>query len=208
MRQRKARSSRRIRVDHGIAHLKDWRASAGPPLGRREHTGDTAQAFASLLLHQQTTDLTPGQQDVNTEPQCCTRRLTANLNELVSGLNSRLRKAVSSSGASAIVAGAAMAWWRPRQRGQVNAPVSQCKGRSPSGDDALPLQATRHRPRSGHRPARGVARPRIPARHPDARRAEARRGPSCSTTAEPAIHTGRCDGAVGQLPGAFPADLA
>lgn len=28
-RQRKAHSSRRIRVEHGIAHLKNWRASPG-----------------------------------------------------------------------------------------------------------------------------------------------------------------------------------
>ncbi|MFD5234079.1 transposase family protein [Streptomyces qaidamensis] len=35
-RQRKAHSSRRIRVEHGIAHLKNWRALARH-LGRREH---------------------------------------------------------------------------------------------------------------------------------------------------------------------------
>ncbi|MER7983731.1 transposase family protein [Streptomyces sp. NPDC095817] len=34
--QRKAHSSRRIRVEHGIAHLKNWRALARH-LGRREH---------------------------------------------------------------------------------------------------------------------------------------------------------------------------
>ncbi|MFD8229269.1 hypothetical protein ACFV16_34710 [Streptomyces massasporeus] len=39
--QRKARSSRRIRVEHGIAHLKNWRALARP-LGRREHMSDIA----------------------------------------------------------------------------------------------------------------------------------------------------------------------
>ncbi|GAA5216116.1 transposase family protein [Streptomyces thinghirensis] len=38
-RQRKAHSSRRIRVEHGIAHLKNWRALARH-LGRREHVSD------------------------------------------------------------------------------------------------------------------------------------------------------------------------
>ncbi|MEU6170013.1 transposase family protein [Streptomyces tanashiensis] len=44
-RQRKAHSSRRIRVEHGIGHLKNWRALARH-LGRREHMSDTAQANA------------------------------------------------------------------------------------------------------------------------------------------------------------------
>ncbi|MFP8903523.1 hypothetical protein [Streptomyces atacamensis] len=55
-RQRTAHSSRRIRVEHGIAHLKNRRALARH-LGRREHIGDTAQAVAGLLSHQQTADL-------------------------------------------------------------------------------------------------------------------------------------------------------
>ncbi|MFI1760423.1 MULTISPECIES: transposase family protein [unclassified Streptomyces] len=55
-RQRKAHSSRRIRVEHGIAHLKNWRALARH-LGRREHMSDTVQAIASLLSHQQTANL-------------------------------------------------------------------------------------------------------------------------------------------------------
>ncbi|MFF7554235.1 hypothetical protein ACFZA9_15260 [Streptomyces olivaceus] len=37
--QRKAHSSRRIRVEHGIAHLKNWRALARH-LRRREHMSD------------------------------------------------------------------------------------------------------------------------------------------------------------------------
>ncbi|MFD9624207.1 transposase family protein [Streptomyces virginiae] len=57
-RQRKAHSSRRIRVEHGIAHLKNWRALSRH-LGRREHMSDTVQAVASLLAHQQTADLSP-----------------------------------------------------------------------------------------------------------------------------------------------------
>ncbi|MFE5550324.1 transposase family protein [Streptomyces sp. NPDC056534] len=57
-RQRKAHSSRRIRVEHGIAHLKNWRVLARH-LGRREHTSDTVQAVAGLLSHQQTADLSP-----------------------------------------------------------------------------------------------------------------------------------------------------
>ncbi|MEU9487436.1 transposase family protein [Streptomyces decoyicus] len=52
-RQRKAHSSRRIRVEHGIAHLKNWRALARHH-GRREHMSDIFQAVAALLSHQQT----------------------------------------------------------------------------------------------------------------------------------------------------------
>ncbi|MEV0781007.1 transposase family protein [Streptomyces sp. NPDC050428] len=60
-RQRKAHSSRRIRVEHGIAHLKNWRALARH-LGRREHMSDTVQAIAGLLSHQQSADLTSARQ--------------------------------------------------------------------------------------------------------------------------------------------------
>ncbi|MBQ1158777.1 transposase [Streptomyces sp. A73] len=60
-RQRKAQSSRRIRVEHGIAHLKNRRAPARH-LGRREHTSQTIQAVAGLLSHQQTADLTSPRQ--------------------------------------------------------------------------------------------------------------------------------------------------
>ncbi|MFD2009531.1 transposase [Streptomyces narbonensis] len=60
-RQRKAHSSRRIRVEHGIAHLKNWRALTRH-LGRREHMSDMVQAVASLLSHQQTVDLSPRRQ--------------------------------------------------------------------------------------------------------------------------------------------------
>ncbi|MEU3861050.1 transposase family protein [Streptomyces sp. NPDC028722] len=60
-RQRKAHSSRGIRVEHGIAHLKNWRAPARH-LGRREHMSDIVQAVAGLLSHQQTADLTSARQ--------------------------------------------------------------------------------------------------------------------------------------------------
>lgn len=60
-RQRKAHSSRRIRVEHGIARMKNWRALARH-LGRREHMSDIVQAIASLLSHQQTGDLTSARQ--------------------------------------------------------------------------------------------------------------------------------------------------
>ncbi|MGW1396837.1 helix-turn-helix domain-containing protein [Streptomyces nigra] len=60
-RQRKAHSSRCIRVEHGIAHPKNWRAPARH-LGRREHMSDTVQAVAGLLSHQQTADLTSTRQ--------------------------------------------------------------------------------------------------------------------------------------------------
>ncbi|MGW8954650.1 transposase [Streptomyces sp. NPDC055709] len=60
-RQRTAHSSRRIRVEHGIAHLKNWRALARH-LGRREYMNDTVQAVAGLLSHQQSTDMASAQQ--------------------------------------------------------------------------------------------------------------------------------------------------
>ncbi|MEU9706219.1 transposase family protein [Streptomyces sp. NPDC047981] len=74
-RQRKAHSSRRIRVGHGIAHLKNWRALARH-LGRCEHMSDMVQAVAGLLSHQQTADLMPTA-DVNTKPRRDPRHLTA-----------------------------------------------------------------------------------------------------------------------------------
>ncbi|MFE4054551.1 transposase family protein [Streptomyces sp. YIM B13518] len=58
-RQRKVHSSRRIRVEHGIAHLKNWRTLARR-LGRGEHMSDIVQAVAGLLSHQQTVTLLPG----------------------------------------------------------------------------------------------------------------------------------------------------
>ncbi|WP_405747319.1 transposase [Streptomyces sp. NBC_01525] len=51
-RQRKAHSSRRIRVEHGIGHMKNWRSLARHH-GRREHMSDIIQAVAGLLSHQQ-----------------------------------------------------------------------------------------------------------------------------------------------------------
>jgi hypothetical protein len=52
----KAHSSRRIRVEHGIAHLKNWRALARHH-GRREQMSDVIQAVAALLSHQQAATL-------------------------------------------------------------------------------------------------------------------------------------------------------
>ena len=60
-RQRKAHSSRRIPVEHRIAHLKNWR-SLTRHLGRREHTSHTVQAVAVLLSLQQTMNLISAQQ--------------------------------------------------------------------------------------------------------------------------------------------------
>ncbi|MFJ6852951.1 hypothetical protein ACIQM3_20870 [Streptomyces sp. NPDC091271] len=60
-RQRKAHSSRRIRVEYGIARLKNCRALARH-LGRRNHMDDTVQAIAGLLSHQQTMDLMTARQ--------------------------------------------------------------------------------------------------------------------------------------------------
>ncbi|WP_435972323.1 transposase [Streptomyces sp. Qhu_M48] len=55
-RRRNAHSSRRIRVEHGIAHLENWRALARHH-GRRRHMTDTIQAIAGLLSHQRTSTL-------------------------------------------------------------------------------------------------------------------------------------------------------
>ncbi|MGW5354402.1 transposase family protein [Streptomyces sp. NPDC004031] len=50
-----AHSSRRIPVEHGIAHLKNWRALARHH-GHRHHLPDTVQAVAGLLFDQQAAD--------------------------------------------------------------------------------------------------------------------------------------------------------
>ncbi|MFH9862863.1 hypothetical protein [Streptomyces sp. NPDC017202] len=60
-RRRTAHSSRRVRVEHGIAHPRNWQALARH-LGRREHMSHTVQAVAGLLSHQQTVDLKPARQ--------------------------------------------------------------------------------------------------------------------------------------------------
>jgi hypothetical protein len=51
--------SRRIRVEHGIAHLKNWRVLARHH-GRREHMTHIIQAVAGLLSHQQTATRSSG----------------------------------------------------------------------------------------------------------------------------------------------------
>ncbi|WP_307843144.1 transposase family protein [Streptomyces triculaminicus] len=53
-----AHSSARIPVEHGIAHLKNWRSLARHH-GRHEHLPQTLQAVAALLTTQQTADRTP-----------------------------------------------------------------------------------------------------------------------------------------------------
>lgn len=76
-RQRKAHSSRRIRVEHGIAHLKNRRALASH-LGHREFMSPVVQAVAGLLSHQQSADLIRGTAELNTESRRGPRRLTPN----------------------------------------------------------------------------------------------------------------------------------
>ncbi|MEV4928103.1 transposase [Streptomyces roseoverticillatus] len=51
-RDKHAHSSRQIRVEHGIAHLKNWRAFARHH-GRREYLPATIQAVAAVVSHQQ-----------------------------------------------------------------------------------------------------------------------------------------------------------
>ncbi|MFJ5136775.1 transposase [Streptomyces sp. NPDC088707] len=60
-RQRMAHPSRRIPVEHGIGHLKNWRALTRH-LDRREHVSDMIQAVAGLLSHHQAADLLPARQ--------------------------------------------------------------------------------------------------------------------------------------------------
>ncbi|WP_381793096.1 transposase [Streptomyces niveus] len=87
-RQRKAHSSRRIRVEHGIAHLKNWRALARH-LGRREHMSDTVQTIAGLLSHQQGADLTSARQMCPPGPTEVLDVSPPTMHELVSGVQGR-----------------------------------------------------------------------------------------------------------------------
>ncbi|MDG9702535.1 hypothetical protein [Streptomyces sp. DH37] len=57
-RQHTAHSSRRIRVEHGIAHPENRRAPVRR-VGRREHIGDTLRAVAALPSRRQTADPAP-----------------------------------------------------------------------------------------------------------------------------------------------------
>ncbi|MFJ1543377.1 transposase, partial [Micromonospora chalcea] len=54
---RKRHSSQRIRVEHVIGHLKNWRILARY-LGRREHFDATIRAIAGLLSDHQHTNRT------------------------------------------------------------------------------------------------------------------------------------------------------
>ncbi|MFE3169446.1 transposase family protein [Streptomyces sp. NPDC059224] len=74
-RERKAHSSRRIRVEHGIAHLKNWRAPARH-LDRREHERHRSSHRRPAVPP---TDRGPQIRtaDVNPEPHRSPRRLTA-----------------------------------------------------------------------------------------------------------------------------------
>jgi hypothetical protein len=53
--QRKTHNQRRVRVEHGIGHVKNWR-SLTRHLGRREILDDTLRAVAGLLSDHQHTD--------------------------------------------------------------------------------------------------------------------------------------------------------
>jgi hypothetical protein len=52
--QRRAHSARRIRVEHGISHLKNWRALSRH-LGRRDHLDTMLSAVAGLVSSQERT---------------------------------------------------------------------------------------------------------------------------------------------------------
>ncbi|MFD9115177.1 transposase family protein [Streptomyces bottropensis] len=76
-RQRKARSSRRTRVEHGIAHLKNWRALAPaprPPRAYERHGAGHRRPAVPPADHGP--DI--GSADVNPGPHRSPRRLTAN----------------------------------------------------------------------------------------------------------------------------------
>ncbi|MFF9301481.1 transposase family protein [Streptomyces sp. NPDC014764] len=75
-RQRKAHSSKRIRVEHGIAHLKNWRTLTRH-LGRREHMSHTVQAIRRPAVPPADRGPGLGTAAVNTEPCRSLRRLTA-----------------------------------------------------------------------------------------------------------------------------------
>ncbi|WP_327389260.1 transposase [Streptomyces microflavus] len=73
-RQRKAHSSRRIRVEHGIAHLKNWRALARH-LGGREHMHRPSRRRPAVPSADRGPDVDTA--EVNTEPRRQPRRFTA-----------------------------------------------------------------------------------------------------------------------------------
>jgi hypothetical protein len=50
--ERRAHSAQRIRVEHGISHLKNWRALSRH-LGRREHLDTILRAVAGLVSSQE-----------------------------------------------------------------------------------------------------------------------------------------------------------
>ncbi|WP_437104658.1 hypothetical protein [Streptomyces sp. enrichment culture] len=76
-RQRKARPSRRIRVENGIAHLKNWQTLTRTSAAVSASATPSRPSAAGLLSHPPTTDPTFGTAEVNTEPSRRPRRLTA-----------------------------------------------------------------------------------------------------------------------------------
>ena len=59
--ERRAHAAQRIRVEHGISHLKNWRALSRH-LGRRDHLDAMLRAVAGLVSSQERA-LRPGQLD-------------------------------------------------------------------------------------------------------------------------------------------------
>ncbi|GHH23313.1 transposase [Streptomyces rubradiris] len=62
-RQRKAHSSRRIRVENGIAHLKNWQTLTRSSAAVSTSATPSRPSVAGLLSHLQTTGLTPARQE-------------------------------------------------------------------------------------------------------------------------------------------------
>jgi DDE superfamily endonuclease len=63
--ERRAHSAKRIRVEHGISHLKNWRALSRH-LGRREHLDTMLRAVAGLVSSQ---ERTPGPDQLHHPPR-------------------------------------------------------------------------------------------------------------------------------------------
>ncbi|MEU6621999.1 transposase family protein [Streptomyces litmocidini] len=82
-RQRKADSSRQIRVEHGIAHLKNWRALARH-LGRREHMSRHGSGRRRPALPPADRRPEPSTAEVSTGPAAAFDVAPPTMHELVS----------------------------------------------------------------------------------------------------------------------------
>jgi hypothetical protein len=82
------------RVEHGIAHLKNWRALARHH-GRREHMSDIVQAVAGLLSHQQSAACSRGWGSARRRPLPADAALPAGRRPARRGQHSSPRRATA-----------------------------------------------------------------------------------------------------------------